>query len=100
MSRSISFKKTCQALNFNIETDMTPLWKTREISNKFLKRRLRLRLKTSRLSLKKTETHTLKKCLKMPLSSKSSKLRKRKKLETLKRLLQMSLRLITIKLML
>jgi len=89
MSKSTSFKRIYQALNSNIETDMTLSWKTRETLSKFLKRRLKLKLRTNRLSSRKTEILTLRKCLRMQLSSRSFKLKRKKKPETLKRLLLM-----------
>jgi len=99
MSRSTSSKKIYPALNSNIETDMTLSWKTRETLNKFSKRRLKLKLRTNRLSSRKTEILTLRRCLKMQLSSRSSKLKRRKKPETLKRLLLMLLKPIIKRLM-
>jgi len=74
---------------------MTPSWKIKEISRQSLKKRLKLKLKTNKLSSKKTEILILRRCLKMLLSSRSSKLRKKRKPETLKRPLLMLLKLTT-----
>jgi len=95
MSRSISSKKTYQAPNSSIETDMTPSWKIKEISRQSLKKRLKLKLKTNKLSSKKTEILILRRCLRMLLSSRNTKLRKKRKPETLKRPLLMLLKLTT-----
>jgi hypothetical protein len=100
MSRSTSSRKIYLVLNSNIEIDMTPSWKTKETLNKFSKRKSKLKLRTNRLSSKKTEILTLRRCLRMPLSSRSSKPKRRKKPETLKRPLLMLLKHITKRLML
>jgi len=99
MSRSTSSRKIYLVLNSNTEIDMTPLWKTRETLNKFLKRKSKLKLKTNRLSSKKTEILTLRRCLRMLLSSRSSRPKRKKKPETLKRPLLMLLKHITKRLM-
>lgn len=95
MNKSINSRKTYPAPNSNIEIDMTPLWKTRKTSKLCLKRKLKHKLTTNKLNWKKTEIPTLKRCLKMQPSSNNSKLKRKKKPETLKRQLLMLLKLIT-----
>jgi len=95
MSKSVNSKKTYPVLNFNIEIDMTPSWKTKKTLNQFSKRKLKLKLKTSKLSSKKIETLTPRRCLRMQLSSRNFKPKKKRKPETLKRLLLMLLKLTT-----
>ena len=60
-----------------------------------LKRKSEIYLSNSKLSWKKIETLTLKKCLKMQQSSRNFKQRKKKRLETSKKLLLTLLSLIT-----
>jgi len=85
MIKSIRSKKISQATSSSIETDMTLLMKIRETWRLLLKKGLETLLNLIKLSLKSTETSTLRKCLKMLPNSKSSKPRKMKKPETLRR---------------
>ena len=100
MSRSTSSKKNYPAPNSSTETDTTPLPKTSVTLNKSLKKESRVFLKISRSSSKRTETPTLRRCLRMLPSSKSSKPRRKKRQETSKKPLLMSLNHITRKSML
>ena len=94
-NKSTNFKKNFQALNFNIETGTNPLTRTRKMLKINLKRKSEIYLSNSKLSWKKIETLTLKKCLKMQQSSRNFKQRKKKRLETSKKLLLTLLSLIT-----
>ena len=95
MIESISFKKIFQARSFSTETSMIPSMRTREIERMLLRKESKPLLSLTNKNLKITETNTLKRCWRMPPSSKNSPPKRMKKPETSKRQLLTSLRLIT-----
>jgi len=93
--RSPSSKRNFQAPNFSTVTDTIVYWRTREMPPISLKSRSRPLKKEINRSSMRIETTTHRRCLKMQPGSKSCKPRKKRRQETSKRSLLMSLRHIT-----